>query len=260
VAHRLLISLVVLVAVAAVVSSAAADPYSQKQSVDSRLSNLRDEIDAARAREDSLESEIASVTSEIRGLDHDVRDISARLEVLERDLELHRQKLARLTELYELQTQRLIFLRRQYRASVLRLDRRLVAIYQSEEVGTLEVLLSSSSFNDMLDQLDYMREIGAQDKSIANTVGDAKVEMRIARIKTRKTKKVVAAATRVIAIRTAEVRQIRDELIARQAALAAAKSSKQSALGSVQESTQEMLDEAASLSESISSLDEKILV
>ena len=152
------------------VGSAAADPYSQKQSVDSKLSSLRDQIDAAQAREDSLESEIADVTSEIRGLDHDVRDISAQLEVLERDLELHRQKLARLTELYELQTQRLIFLRRQYRASVLRLDRRLVAIYQTEEVGTLEVVLSSSSFTDMLDQLDYMREIGAQDKSIAETV------------------------------------------------------------------------------------------
>jgi murein DD-endopeptidase MepM/ murein hydrolase activator NlpD len=254
VARRLLIGFVVLIAVAAVVGSAAADPSSRKQSVDSQLSQLRDQISSAQARESQLESEIASVTSEIRSLDHQVQDVAARLVVLERDLELHRARLARLTELYRLQTQRLIFLRRQYRVAVERLDRRLIALYQSEDIGTLEVVLSASSITDMIDRLDYIRDVGNQDRTISATVKDARIQMRIARQRTRKTKRVVAAATRVIAVRTAEVRAIHDELVARQSALVAAKGQKQSALSETHASTQQMLVEASALEQSSSAL------
>ena len=62
----------------------------------------------------------------------------------------------------------------------------------------------------------------------------------------------------MIAIRTAEVRRLRDELIARQNALAAAASAKRSALGDVHATTQEMLDEAASLEETSASLGAQI--
>jgi len=258
VARRLLIGLIVLTVVAAVVGSAAAEPYSQKQSVDSRLSQLRDKIAAAKAKEDSLESEIAGVESEIRGLSTQVQDVSAQLAVLERDLELHREKLERLTELFRLQTQRLIFLRAQYVTAVRRLDQRLVAMYQSEDVGTLEVVLSASSLSEMLDRLDYIKEVGKQDTEIAATVKDARIAMRIARLKTRKTKRVVAAATRVIAARMAQVRAVRDELVARQNALAAARSGKQSALSNTRASTKEMLDEAASLEQSSAALADQI--
>jgi murein DD-endopeptidase MepM/ murein hydrolase activator NlpD len=248
----------VLVALAAIVGSAAADPYSRKQSVDSNLSQLRDRISDARAREDALQSEIASVTSEIRGLDHQVRDVSARLAVLERDLELHRERLARLTELFDLQTKRLVFLRRQYRVAVWRLDRRLIALYQSEDIGTLEVVLSASSISEMIDRIDYIREVGNQDRTIAATVKDAKIAMRIARQRTRKTKRVVAAATRVIAVRTAEVRAIRDELVVRQSALTAARGQKQAALTETAADTREMLAEAAALEESSAALADQI--
>jgi len=247
VARRLLIPILAVVALATLAGSAAADLHSRKQSVDSRLSTLRGKIDAAKARESALESQISSVSGQIQGLNTQVRDVSARLVVYERDLALHREKLQRLTELFKLQTRRLVFLRAQYRTAVERLDLRLVAVYQSGDVGTLEVVLSSASFSDLLDRLDYLQNIGLQDQEIASTVKDAKTAMRVARVKTRKTKAVVASATRTIAAQTAQVRAARDELLARQSALAAAQSRQRGALSDIRSSTREMLSEAESL-------------
>ena len=246
-ARRLLIPILAVVALATLAGSAAADLHSRKQSVDSRLSTLRGKIDAAKARESALESQISSVSGQIQGLNTQVRDVSARLVVYERDLALHREKLQRLTELFKLQTRRLVFLRAQYRTAVERLDLRLVAVYQSGDVGTLEVVLSSASFSDLLDRLDYLQNIGLQDQEIASTVKDAKTAMRVARVKTRKTKAVVASATRTIAAQTAQVRAARDELLARQSALAAARNRQRGALSDIRSSTREMLSEAESL-------------
>jgi murein DD-endopeptidase MepM/ murein hydrolase activator NlpD len=255
VARRLLIGLVLAVIVAAVIGSAAAgDPYSKKQSVDARLSDLRGKIASAKAREGALENEIAGVSTQIQGLNTQVQDVSARLAVFERDLELHREKLRHLTQLYQLETQRLVFLRAQYSMAVRRLDERLVAIYQSDEVGTLDVVVSASSFSEMLDRIDDIDAVGRQDQMISAAVKQAKIEMRVTRLKTQKTKGVVASATRVIAAQTAQVRAARDELLARQNALAAARSQKQGALSDTRSSTREMLDEAESLQQSSAAL------
>jgi murein DD-endopeptidase MepM/ murein hydrolase activator NlpD len=247
VARRLVISLVALVVLAGVSGSASADLHSRKQSVDSRLSELHGKIGAAKARENALESQISSVSGQIHGLNTQVRDVSARLAVYERDLALHREKLQRLTELFHLQTQRLVFLRAQYATEIERLDQRLVAMYQSEDIGTLDVVLSSASFSEMLDRLEYLQNVGLQDRAIADTVRGAKTAMRLARVKTRTTKAVVASATRTIAAQTAQVRAARDELLARQSVLAASRSRQRGALSDLRSSTREMLDEAQSL-------------
>ena len=47
---------------------------------------------------------------------------------------------------------RLGFLHEQYAVSIERLDSRLVSIYESETPGTLDIVLSSHSFTEMLDR------------------------------------------------------------------------------------------------------------
>lgn len=98
-------------------------------------------------------------------------DVSARLGPLERDLALHRRQLDKLNELFRLQTDRLHFLRREYRVAVTRLELRVVAIYESDDVQTLDVVFSSASYADMLDQFDFSDRIRAQDAGIAQAVG-----------------------------------------------------------------------------------------
>lgn len=238
-----------LVSSVALVSAAPAlgDLSSRKHAVDTRLDRLQSQIAAAKSTETALSAGISRTTGKIRILEGQVGDVSSQLVLLERDLALHRERLAGLRQLYRFQSSRYAHLRRDYRVARTRFDRRLVAIYQQDTIGTLDILVSATSFSDLLERLDFSRDIGSQDERIAGEIGNAKGEVRRARDRTKRTKAAVASATRVIAVRTGQVRSARDRLLARQANLAAARSEKQRAFSSVHENAREAASEAAAL-------------
>lgn len=241
---RVLLALAVAFAVSVSASGAGAQDRTQ---IDARLADIREQIAAAREKEAALSSDIADVTSRIRALESEVGDVSGKLEALEADLALHQEKLDRLTELFLLQTQRLRFLKRQHAEAMDRLNRRIVDLYESEEIGALDVVLSAASFTDALDQLDYLREIGSQDRRIARQVGTAKTAMRELRKRTAKTKVRVEAVTRAIAVRTAQARAVRDRLLARQSGLSTARSNKRATLEDIREHERHLAQEEAEL-------------
>jgi len=221
----------------------------RKHAVDKRIGALQARIAAVGAKEDALAGEISTVTERIRALEGRVGGVATRLGVLERDLALYRERLARLTELFRLQTDRYRFLERQHALAVKRLNSRLVRIYQSESVETLEVVLAAASFSELLESFEYMNRVGAQDERIASAVEEAKQESRAALQRTRRTKAVVVSATRATAVRTAQVREARDRLLAEQGQLASARSAKLDAVGDVRRQKADYLSEAASLAQ-----------
>ena len=214
---------------------------------DERLRILQEKIAIAERQEAALASEIASVETKIRDLQSQVGDVSTRLSTLERELALQQEKLDRITRLYKLQTDRLNFLRRQYDLAVERLSKRLIEIYQTDEVTTLDVLISSGSIGDALEQVEYLNDVGSQDLNISRDVNEAKIQAREQRKKTAKTKARVETVTRTIAVRTAQVRSVRDRLLNSQRGLKAAKGEKQERLQYVEESKEEFLREVADL-------------
>ena len=219
----------------------------RKQSVDSKIADLNAKIEAAQQREAELSTEIRSVTSKIRALETQVGSMSVRLAALEHDLALHRERLERITELWKLLSKRLAFLRSQYAAAEQRFDLRLIEIYQSEQTDTLDVLLSASSFTDILDQLDYMRKLGAQDHRIADEVKRGRDRMRVLKERAARTRLKVQAATRVVEARTNEVREVRNQLVARQQGLVNARASRHESLVAVREDEKHHASEAAAL-------------
>jgi murein DD-endopeptidase MepM/ murein hydrolase activator NlpD len=221
--------------------------YDRKQDLDSQISSLQSKLEQARAREASLSAEIASVSQRIQSLESEVGDVSTRLVALEEDLALHQRKLERLTELYELQSERLAFLRSQYDLSVKRWGDRLVAIYESGEPSTLDVVLQAKSFSDILDQLDYVNSIAAQDRGIVHHVEGARDHMRELRTRTGKTKARVAAVTRVVRIRTEQQRSLKNQLIAQQQGLAAARRDRRASLADVRSDKQAFIAEVDAL-------------
>jgi murein DD-endopeptidase MepM/ murein hydrolase activator NlpD len=244
----------VAVLLAALAAPASGDVYGRKQAIDARLQSVQAKIAQASERERALAAEIASVNSRIRGLSAQVGDVSARLVTLESDLALHREKLDRLNELYRLQTARFLFLRHQYRLSLDRLGNRLIDIYEGGEPSSLQVLLSSDSFTDLISKAEYMESIGEQDMRIAEDVGAAKVEVRAQRERTKRFRAVVASETRTIAVRTEQVRAVREALLASERRLAAARSQKRESLVATKESKAEYLHEAAGLERASASL------
>jgi len=226
---------------------AAGDNVTRKRQVDAKIANLNDKIAAARAKERRLATEIASLSGRIRELEAEVGDVTQNLAALEEDLALQRERLARITELWRLQTEKLEFLRAQHDEAIDRLSDRLVALYQSGNPSTVDVLLQSSSFSELVSRLDYARELANQDRRIATSVGRAKVNMRVARDRTTITRRKVRAVAQAVAVRTEQVRSVRNELLARESALSGRRSEQRETLAAVRDAKEEYLHEVNAL-------------
>jgi murein DD-endopeptidase MepM/ murein hydrolase activator NlpD len=230
----------VLIAAAAVVALCVPVAFGQslwdrKNAVDQRIDGLHDSIERAKAREGVLSTEISDASSRIDALAGDIDVLSDRLAALESDLAAHRSRLSRLEARLREQVATLQRLTQQHAVAQRRLEERLVELYESNEATELEILLQAQSFSDLLEQLDYFRAIGQQDKDIADTIKRLQGEMRVAKQQTAATKADVAEATAVLAKKTEEERAARAALLAQQAALAAARDSKESLLTDVKQ-------------------------
>jgi murein DD-endopeptidase MepM/ murein hydrolase activator NlpD len=244
-ARRLALGLLVLGLV--FTAPAAGDVYQRKHSIDDQIQSLHDKIVGVQAQEGALTTRISALGGRIRTLEGQVGSANDRLVALEQDLALHRQKLDRLTQLFRLESRRLTFLRRQYREAVRRLDSRLVAMYEAENPDTVAVLFSATSLSDLIDQLDYVHKIGAEDKRIAGEVDVAKKDMAAARARTKQTRAGVAAETQTIAVRTNEQRVVHERLLASQQALVSTRAQERQSLASARQSEREYLNEANGL-------------
>ena len=252
---RLVRPLLVVAALVAVCATPASGGVAgRKQAIDSRLARVQAKIAWAQARERTLAGQIAEVNGQIRGLAQQVGVVSTELGPLERDLALHKEKLDRLTELFQVQTQRFHFYRREYEALIDRLGNRLVDLYERGEPSALEVVFESKSVTDLIDQAQVVESLGAQDTSIAAQVGTAKERVKAQREHTKRFRSLVAAELRTIAVRTNQVRALRDRLLASRNQLAAARANKRDALQNVKESKAEFLHEAAGLQAASASL------
>jgi murein DD-endopeptidase MepM/ murein hydrolase activator NlpD len=228
-AKRLVPLLAVVLALAA--PALAGDNYGdQKAAVDAKLAQLHAKITNAHAKEATLSSQIGGLTSQIHALEQKVGDVSSQLASLQSDLALHQRRLGKLNQLFHLQTIRFRDLKHQYKLAVRRLNLRLIDIYKQSEPTTVDVLLAARSFNDVLDQLDYLGAVATQDKRVAAQVATAKQEVKVARQKTTKVRRSVSEETRVIDARAQQQAILRGELLASRSTLKGARSDKSRAL------------------------------
>jgi murein DD-endopeptidase MepM/ murein hydrolase activator NlpD len=212
-----------------------------------KLGRLQARISAARAKEARLTQQISSVTADIRSLEAKVGDVSQKLSILERDLELHQRRLDKLNALYAFETERLTFLRRAYAKAVHELNLRMIDIYETQDPTLVEVIIESDSFQDALDRIHYLDAIAQQDKHIAARVRQARDEVHATRERTKKVRARVHSETQVVAVRTAQQREVRDRLLASQSNLAGKRSKQKGELASTRAQEKEWIAEANTL-------------
>ena len=257
-AGRRILLLAVVVLLGALAARASGDDYSRKHAIDARLQKVQAKLSWAERRQKELSAELDSVNAELRALTKRVGDVSTRLATIEHSLALHQEKLERLTELYRVQTERFLSLKHQYGITVERLDQRLVELYEGGEPSTLEVLLSSKSFNDLISSAQYVDSLRVQDARIAGEIEPAKKLANAQRIRTHQFQAVVAAETHTIEVETEQIRSVERTLFLQKHKLAAARSSRRESLIQVSESKKEFLHEAAGLSAASASLAARI--
>jgi murein DD-endopeptidase MepM/ murein hydrolase activator NlpD len=257
-AGRRVLLLAAVVLLGALAAPASGDDYSRKQAIDARLHKVQAKLAWAEKRQKELSAQLDSVNAELRALSQRVGDVSTRLATIERSLALHQEKLDRLTELYKVQTERFLSLKRQYAITVERLDQRLVELYEGGEPTTLEVLLASKSFSDLISSAQYVDSLRVQDARIAGQIEPAKKLANEQRIRTHQYQAVVAAETHTIEVQREQVRSVERTLFLQKHRLAAARSSRRESLVQVKESKREFLHEVAGLSAASATLAARI--
>jgi murein DD-endopeptidase MepM/ murein hydrolase activator NlpD len=255
--RSLLLGLLAL-ALAVVAPAASQDPEAEKAAVDARIASLQAEIAAAQAQEGVLTSQLSAVVDELQAAQSAVDDAESTLGLLEAELESEQARLDRLTAQLREQTRRLGILERELARATAILEARVRAMYIAQPPDVLAFLVSATSFDDVIDNYEFLRRIGRQDQRIARQVEAARADMAAQREATIQTRRLQAAAVSVIAARTDEAREVRNQLAADRDTLFAARRLKASALASTRESREEYLAEVTALAAESAALAEAI--
>ena len=244
---RRTLTLCALAAALAFAAPAAGDDIDEKAAVDARIATLQAEIDAANEREGVLTSQLSAVVSELEAAQSAVDQAEGALGQLEAELATEQARLERLTARLRAQTTRLKHLQAEHAKAVSILEARVRAIYIEDSPDVLSFLVSASSFDDLIDNYEFLERIGLQDRRIAKQVETVKRKAAEERRATAHTRRLSAASVAVITAKTADARSVRDELAAGRDTLLAARRLKQSALSSSRDSRAEQLAEVEAL-------------
>jgi murein DD-endopeptidase MepM/ murein hydrolase activator NlpD len=242
--RRTVLGLLLLCTFAA--TPALGDDIAKKQAVDQQIQSNQAKLAATRANEDRLRNQIAVLDNRIGGLETQVGTVSDQLARLQQDLAYRRQRLADLTALYKLETRRLNQLKAQYKRAVGILNRRLVAIYESPQQSSLDFVLGASSIDDMLDELNFIKLIGKEDRQIADQVKRAKIDMREHQLHTKRLRLKVLGDERALAVRAAQAQDAKDALIGAQNDLAQSKQQQSVNLSKLSQQDRALADEISS--------------
>jgi murein DD-endopeptidase MepM/ murein hydrolase activator NlpD len=243
----LALALLLVLAAPAAGGNGDGDVGSQKANVDAKLASVQARLARSKARAGALSSQISSLTSAIQDLERQVGDVSSRLTALRTDIALHRRRLSKLDTLYRLQTRRFHELRIQYGLALERLDRRLVTIYEEPGPTTIDLVIAAKSFQDLLDQVDYMGQIATQDRNIAAEVKSAKAELAASRRHTRAVRQTVRHETRVISGRAQQVAILQAELVDSRNSLARVRDRSSKALATTNREIRQEVGESQAL-------------
>ena len=257
-ARRALVVVGFAVALVVATPATADDVGDRKAEVDARIAALRSEIEVATGQEGVLTSQLSAVSAELEAAQAAVDQAQASVSSLEAELTAARLQLERLTERLERQTRRVERLRGELARAVGILEAHVRAMYMDEPPDVVSVLVSATSFDELIDNVELLGRINAQDRRIANQVEQAKQRAEAARRETASTRRLQAAAVSVISARTEEARAARDRLAAERDTLAAARSLKQSALRTARATREEYLQEVEALAAQSAALAETI--
>jgi murein DD-endopeptidase MepM/ murein hydrolase activator NlpD len=257
--RRLLVPVALALALAAATPAAGDDIEAEKATVDARIAALRTEIAVSKQQEGVLTSQLSAVVAELEDAEAAVGTAESSLSSLEAELADARRRLDQLSALLRVQTRRVERLRAEYGRAVAILEARVRAIYVDERPDVLSFLVSATSFDALIDRVELLSRISAQDARIARQVERAKERALAERAATAQTKRLQEATVSVIAARTSEARAVRDRLAADRDRLAAVRGLKQSSLAESRASREEYLHEVEALAAQSAALTAQIL-
>jgi peptidoglycan hydrolase CwlO-like protein len=147
---------------------------------DPGIGSLRSQAQQQRARERSLSGSIAALGQTISRLEGQLATLRQREVEVQGDLDRDQAKLERVQSALRAQRVRLTRLRARLAEARRVLANRLVELYKSPEPQLVSIVLSSSSFADLLERAAFVKRVQNQDQRIVNTVKNARHDATLA--------------------------------------------------------------------------------
>ena len=200
--------------------------------------SLRNQIDSAKAREQSLSAQVANLGGAAAKLERQLGVLERRRGEVRADLATDRTRLAQVQDALRAERERLTRLRARLGQVRRTLANRLVAAYKAPQADLTTVVITSQSLSDLLERTRFMKDVQARDRLILRVVraarGDAAKQARqLAVDEARQRDAVVALKVRAKALAgmSAAVDQRRATLVriraTRAAALSATRANRQ---------------------------------
>jgi peptidoglycan hydrolase CwlO-like protein len=139
--------------------------------------SLQDKIDAARSDAGQLSDKVGSQTAQIDSLTAQAHQAGAHAMVLNAQVQTAEARSNELARQLDAAERLLDQLRGQYADAIKQLDKRLVAIYESDTPDYVTVLLNSTGFDDLSTRSDYLNALHEADMRIADRVASLRDQM-----------------------------------------------------------------------------------
>jgi septal ring factor EnvC (AmiA/AmiB activator) len=200
----------------------------------SELNAKQSELNANQTEQQQLSSKLAVLQHEIQTLSSQISLVQARESEVEATLRYDRAKLRSARAALQRERARAAMLRRELVRARHILAVELVARYEQPQPSLVSVVLEANGFNQLLEQLQYLRNAENQVRAAITLTRSAKSRAEAATVRLghlAATDRQLAAATEVQARALAGMNQL---LQSRQSALTDVRSAQQSALGAAQ--------------------------
>lgn len=194
------------------------------------LGQLNSQLGSEQARQQRLHSSLATLGRLISSLDAQIRLVERREAEVQRELANDRAELARVRVALERERALVLKLRRRLARARMLLSHQLVASYEGDRPGLVSVVLDSSGFNNLLEQIDFLGRAEHQQQTIISITRRAKQQAdraaaRLARLEA-KDRRITHAAT----LQARALQAMNALLHSKQAALQRARDAQQLAL------------------------------
>jgi murein DD-endopeptidase MepM/ murein hydrolase activator NlpD len=187
------------------------DPGSLPEKIDSK----RSQIQAKKGRERVLTTTISRYSARISTLQGDITALQARQARIQADLDAKLAELARVQDRLRRERIRLARLRARLAEARTVLSKRLVEIYKADRPDVVTVILESDGFAELLERMEFMQRVSAQDTRIIARVQAAKAEAAATAKRLDALEERQRDVTAIVARRRDEVAAVKDSLVDR---------------------------------------------
>ncbi len=236
-----------LLAVMVSAGPAAGDPGTEKERVDAKIQELESAATEQQERAGVLTEELSAAAGRVRELDGAVEAQETRLAFLSSELAAAQDRLAALDRTIRDQTARLVRARATHDVAVARLEKRVHDLYIAGDPDVMSFVLGTSSFSDILDDVELLNRIGRQDERIVKQVASARDGISRARQRSQAARVETAELEAAVGRRVEEQRALYERAAASRNALVAAQSDRRSTIASIEGDRHDVLAEIEQL-------------